>query len=189
MRSIHPSSFELGRMREGVVVRGYSPSSFILHPSSLLLASLVLTAGCSGSGTVKVKGIVTLDGQPLSGATVTFEPVGQGHPAGGITAQDGVFRLTTYRTGDGALPGEYRVTVALPPESTHPQPKPADRFELMGRRGKSPQGKAKASQEAKKYPRPKSVIPLVYGDPKKTPLKEIVPPTGDIKLELQSTTP
>src|SRR6516165_10289687 len=160
-------------------------SSFIVHPSSLVLAVL-LAAGCGSAGTVKVKGIVTLDGEPLSDATVSFVPVGQGLPAGGITDEDGVFRLTTYRSEDGALPGEYRVTVALPPESTHPQPKPADRFELMSRDGRSPQGKAKAAREAKKFPKPKSVVPPIYSDPQKTPFKEVVPPTHDIKLELQS---
>jgi hypothetical protein len=188
MRIRNPKS-EIRTWNLGLRIFILHPSSFILHASALIVAVL-LAAGCGGAGKpVKVRGVVTLDGTPLSGATVSFEPSSEGRPAGGVTDKDGVFRLTTYRSEDGALPGEYRVTVALSPESTHPQPKAADRFELMSREGRSPQGKAKAAREAKKYPRPKSVVPPVYGDPKKTPLKEIVPPKEEIKLELHSTMP
>lgn len=70
--------------------------------------------GCSGPDQpVPVEGKVTLDGEAVVGATVTFIPAnGAGHPAVGQTDQAGVFHLTTYKKNDGAIPGEYKVVVA-----------------------------------------------------------------------------
>jgi hypothetical protein len=54
---------------------------------------------------------VTLDEQPLAGATVQFLPESPGAEYGhALTAKDGTFRV---RTGslDGVAPGSYRVTV------------------------------------------------------------------------------
>ena len=51
---------------------------------SLVLVAAVLTlSGCGshGSPTVPVSGRVTLDGQPVSEARVSFEPVGEGDEA------------------------------------------------------------------------------------------------------------
>src|SRR5215204_672559 len=83
------------------------------HLGLLLSALLPLAAGCGQAKTVKVQGVVTLDGKPLPGATVTFSPIQEGRAASGRTDTDGSFRLTTYRTDDGALPGEYKVIVAV----------------------------------------------------------------------------
>src|SRR5262245_4436516 len=78
-----------------------------------LLGALALAGGgCGGSGTVKVRGTVTLDGKPLSGAMVTFVPAEEkGRAASGATQADGSFRLTTFKPDDGALPGDYKVMV------------------------------------------------------------------------------
>jgi hypothetical protein len=54
---------------------------------------------------------VTLDGQPLAGATVQFLPEAPGAEYGhALTSKDGTFRV---RRGseDGLAPGSYRVTV------------------------------------------------------------------------------
>src|SRR5437879_3692017 len=82
---------------------------------SLLLSALVVTTVGRGgqSKAVKVEGTVTLDGQPLPGATVSFMPVGNGRAASGRTDANGNFRLSTFRTDDGALPGEYKVIVMV----------------------------------------------------------------------------
>jgi len=67
-----------------------------------------------------VEGVVTLDGQPVAAATVTFQPVteGQGVSATGITDENGVYKLTAVGTGAagakaqaGTLAGEYNVGV------------------------------------------------------------------------------
>jgi hypothetical protein len=63
-----------------------------------------------------VRGKVTLaDGQPVTEGMVVFERKGEAKEA--VTARgeiqaDGSYRLSTYRPGDGALPGAYRVLVA-----------------------------------------------------------------------------
>src|SRR5262249_9934025 len=77
-----------------------------------LLGALALVGVGCGSDTVKVRGPVTLDGKPLPmGTAVTFVPVDKGRSATGATQADGSFRLTTFKPEDGALPGEYKVTV------------------------------------------------------------------------------
>jgi hypothetical protein len=97
-----------------------------LHASSCLLQMPVLLAvaamgmamcGCSGSKpkTVPVAGQVYVGDRPAAHAIVTFHPVGAGadavKPVGHVDEQ-GHFRLTTFKEGDGAPPGEYKVTIA-----------------------------------------------------------------------------
>jgi hypothetical protein len=66
---------------------------------------------------VPVSGVVTLNGQPLDGATVMFFLIdSNGRAAVGTSDMTGRFQLQTYVSGStilpGALPGSYRVTVA-----------------------------------------------------------------------------
>lgn len=83
----------------------------------------IALAGCSGGSTVDaehVHGLVTLDGEPVPEATVTFVPVneGEGMSAVGRTDEEGVYTLnpvgvgaTTADAGTGTLSGEYYVGV------------------------------------------------------------------------------
>jgi hypothetical protein len=64
-----------------------------------------------------------MKGKPLPGATVTFAPTAPGgRPAVAITGEDGRFTLTTHlpdkRSGAGAMPGDYKVTISkfVPPD-------------------------------------------------------------------------
>src|SRR5262245_31335728 len=83
---------------------------------SVCLALVVQLSFCAGCvqpnrlGTVPVSGKVTYKGQPVSGATVSFIPDGEGRPATAITAADGGYKLTTL-DADGAMPGQYSVVV------------------------------------------------------------------------------
>lgn len=84
---------------------------------------LGFAAGCgkgtsSGRKTVyPVTGTVTLSGGPVPGATVTLSPR-EGQPvAYGTTDDSGKFKLSTYDTGDGAVPGAY-VALVLKPEAS-----------------------------------------------------------------------
>lgn len=81
--------------------------------ASLALVSLGCQKG-SGLDTVQVSGLVTLDGAPVEGANVTFAPAatGGGRAASGVTDKTGRYRLTTLDPNDGALPGNYVVTVS-----------------------------------------------------------------------------
>ena len=70
------------------------------------------------------------DGTPLNGGIVSLQPSGKEGPATnarGIVGPDGTFRLTTFKEGDGALPGKHRAIVLSPPPNNKPNeptPKP-----------------------------------------------------------------
>jgi hypothetical protein len=85
---------------------------------TFIIASGIL-AGC-GDGRpslVKVTGKVTLDGQPLEGAQVAFQPVNTDpkdtfqRPSSCISNAAGEFTPQTYLPGDGLRVGKYRVAV------------------------------------------------------------------------------
>ncbi len=100
--------------------------SSLTQPSRRLFAATVLVAlgsltlsacGKSRLKTYPVRGKLISNNLPVAGAKVQFYP--QSGPAvrkawpEAITEQDGSFVVTTYKTGDGAPPGEYKVTVKL----------------------------------------------------------------------------
>jgi hypothetical protein len=154
----------------------------------LLAGTLTAALGCGQGKTVKVEGVVTLDGKPLPAATVTYVPVGDGRAASGRTDQDGTFRLTTFRPDDGAVPGEYKVTVVVekPTEERFVGRNPdsfTDREKFEARMSHTPAGKKKALAARKKQVSP---VPAVYSDPNTTALKEVVPPAGKVELNLRS---
>ncbi len=80
----------------------------------------MLIAGCGreSQSLVPVAGVVTLDGEPLAGARVSFEPRRQGEQinAGpssfGQTDEQGRFVLSTLSGAEGAVPGEHNVIVS-----------------------------------------------------------------------------
>jgi hypothetical protein len=86
----------------------------------LVQAALVLSFcwGCgSDSGqyvgkTVPVKGKVTYKGKSLTQGEIVFEPNSAGREAHGNIEPDGTFELTTFKAGDGAVPGTHRVAVS-----------------------------------------------------------------------------
>lgn len=87
-----------------------------------LVACLLI--GCGGGddfATAPVSGTVTMNGQPVTGGTITFVPLGEGEaevtgkPASGAIQKDGSFTLSTYEEGDGAVIGKHRVMYAPPP--------------------------------------------------------------------------
>jgi hypothetical protein len=101
----------------------------------------------------------------------------------GFTDSEGRFQLSTFvlsarESVDGAIPGEYKVTVEMIPAA------PA------GRNPGGPEGlKAghmqKPKPSAKQGSPPESkVLPSIYTDLAKTPLKQVVPPPGPVELKL-----
>lgn len=82
---------------------------------AVVLMVAALNAGGCGQGrpaTVRIRGTVILDGQPIPQATVLFVPVAGGVPARGFTGTDGSFTLTSFVDGDGAVAGRHRVAVS-----------------------------------------------------------------------------
>jgi hypothetical protein len=75
-------------------------------------------AGCGESlpRTIPVHGKVTWQGKPLGTGSITFQPVESElgtplRPACGCLNPDGTYRLSTFRTHDGAMPGQYAVVI------------------------------------------------------------------------------
>src|SRR5215470_13236777 len=93
-----------------------------------LLAALAVGAvGCGNDQVAPVSGRVTLDGQPLANAAVTFQPVrteGKGNPgpgSGGFTDADGRYTLKVTGTeARGAVVGKHKVTISLVPPKSEP---------------------------------------------------------------------
>ncbi|NLS92018.1 MAG: carboxypeptidase regulatory-like domain-containing protein [Planctomycetaceae bacterium] len=82
----------------------------------LAVVATALACGCTPAGpdrpaTFAVTGKVTLDGNPLEGATVGFVPSAGGTSAIGTTDASGTYQLSTFGSNDGAVPGEYKVKV------------------------------------------------------------------------------
>lgn len=66
--------------------------------------------------TVGVTGNVIYRDAPLEKGTITFHPQGgKGNPADGRLLEGGAFSLSTYATGDGAVLGQHKVTIQIPP--------------------------------------------------------------------------
>ena len=91
-----------------------------MRPVRLLFTGLAalafgLTAfGCSDDLKARypVSGTVTYKGQPVPKGTITFSPLDDAGEGAFGDIVGGSYRLTTHTTGDGAVPGRYRVSIA-----------------------------------------------------------------------------
>ena len=87
--------------------------------SRLLLVSMLLVflSACGPSvqsdrpATHPVSGTVTMNGQAVPKATLSFQLADGSGSAAGVTASQGRYELTTFTPGDGAVPGEYLVAI------------------------------------------------------------------------------
>jgi hypothetical protein len=140
------------------------------------LLSVVLI-GCGGKGTRQVRGVITLEGTPVAGATVLFMPEGQdsSRPASGFTSSDGTFRLTTFKPNDGALPGTYRVVI---------QKTEAAKDKSTAEQSALQRAKAKIEQRSQQR-KQKPALPEAYARFDTTPLRCSVPVTGPVTFELR----
>lgn len=152
--------------------------------ASIALVCAVAAVGCGGpkiKGLVPAHGVVTHNGTPVEGATVTFVPKTIGGQAGTSTAttdKNGNFKMTTLDPGDGLFPGEYRISVVkdkieggIPLEEAAERNANPDKF--------------------KDDPAPETTVvhelPVIYGDFNTSGLAVTVPEKGDkaIKIELE----
>ena len=98
-----------------------------------LMLVAVLLSGCGGSGAevAPVSGRVTLDGAPLAGARIRFQPEASGgSPSYGAADQDGHYVLGYKRGQPGALIGWHTVSIERgghdgPANKSKPQSLPA----------------------------------------------------------------
>ena len=83
------------------------------------LLALALCPGCgsrSAPRTIGVSGRVTYQGKPVTSGTIIFHPLkpAEGSPSRPATGQlqsDGTYELSTFSPGDGAVPGEYGISI------------------------------------------------------------------------------
>jgi hypothetical protein len=74
----------------------------------------MLFAGCSQGDQPelgRVHGHVTLDGKPLAGVVVSFQPINGGRQSSGETDDQGSYELIYIRDIQGAKVGKHRVAV------------------------------------------------------------------------------
>lgn len=83
-----------------------------------VVALTVWTSGCGGGRPklIQATGTVKLDGKPLAGAIVSFQPVaaeagGFQRPSSAVTDSEGKFTPGTFGEKDGLPAGKYRVAV------------------------------------------------------------------------------
>jgi hypothetical protein len=146
----------------------------------LCLAAVVSFAGCGGpgepadrAGRAPVTVTVRYNGSPVDGATVTFhpnDPAGKG--AYGMTQAGGEATLTTFpdTPGDGAMPGEYTVTVRK------------TKGGASGAEGDEESDSPEESEEAE--PVVEDLLPVKYMDKSTTDLTATVTESGPNEITL-----
>lgn len=148
----------------------------LIKPGLLLAVAIgcALVLGCGGGSsrppTYPVEGTVTLGGKPLADATVTFRPDGSTpgqQPANGKTDAEGRYRLTTFSNGDGAMAGDYRVTLM--------------KFDEVSSGAVAADGDDYVPPSGP-LPTPKNQLPKKFADPDKSGLTATVAETGEANL-------
>ena len=133
---------------------------------------LLIAVGCNGGPKVSsVTGKVTMDGAPLSGATVTFSPVkgGTGSAAVGTVDASGAYKLTDMKStniGSGAVVGDYNVGIVW----FKPDDNDTSRSSGASAAGVMTADKAAASTAGG----PKLALPTAYQNPETSGLKASV---------------
>jgi hypothetical protein len=113
--------------------------------------------------------VITTSGEACDGALVVFHPrdAGRENDAKPVATTDaeGRFELTTFAEGDGALPGEYGVTIVWN--------KPAEegKISLFGDEGSAPGGQDRLGGR--------------YGIPKSPKLEATVTPDGENEFRFE----
>ena len=138
----------------------------------LSLVILIGLAGCGGgSKTSPVSGVVLLDGKPVADATVQFVPQEKGRDATGQTDKSGEFAMTTFKSRDGVVPGEYKVVISPPTGVADTKAYTTSEDAMLAAK---PQAKIDSG------------FPQKYTRPDQTPLTQSVPTKGSVRFELKS---
>jgi hypothetical protein len=137
------------------------------------LLVLVTSLGCESNNPVHpVRGKVTFEGQPLAGGgSIALIPLVDqpGQTAGGEIAEDGSYKLSTYKDGDGSMAGEFRVVIY---QVTEKEPEITEDGQAV----------AKAASSVPMEDR----IPTVYADAQNSPLRAKVDgSTNEINFDLK----
>jgi len=133
----------------------------------LLFAASVLLIALPGCGprlpeTAPVSGRVTVNGEPVTEGKIIFYPE-EGRPGMSEIAEDGTYRLTTFREHDGAVLGIHRVTIKSTRVTGTPAPRTFEE-ELEQARGDEPISAAVVEW----------IVPQEYARRETTPLERTV---------------
>ena len=134
-----------------------------------LLIALSVIAGCGSKSdtpkTAKVNGVVTYNGNPVKGATVTFANDKSPRAGTGTTNDQGAFVISTFGIDDGAIIGTHVVTVTKQTVSAHvAQMKPEDYAKMM-------QGTGSGAGPVATLGAAKPELPVQYSNSGTSPLK------------------
>ena len=138
----------------------------------VLLAS-VLGLGCGGQQgadrpkTVPVSGTVTHNGEAVEGATVAFQSADGSRGAVGVTDAGGKYTLTTFESGDGAVPGEYQVKIFKYKVESSEAVADTDSEDYV------------PPAEGEEAPEPENLLPPNYADSKTSGLTATVSESGE----------
>jgi hypothetical protein len=142
-----------------------------------ILILLLLLSSCSSREasdrprTYPVTGVVTYQGNPVEGATVTF--IGEKYSATGRTDSQGRYKLTTFQAGDGAVPGDYQVTIM---KMAAPNYKDDESQEPSG----------DETGEEPNVQRPTPQIPVQYANPQTSHLRaKVLPESNQLDFPLK----
>lgn len=133
-----------------------------------VILSSFLLCGC-GDGRpslVVAAGTITLNGEPLEGATVGFQPMdieGYQRPSVATTDSTGGFVVGTYGSGDGIPQGTYRVTVR--------------KTEIVGKLPDDFNPEAPTAETTRPV-KMKSVVPMIYASAEESELTVTVTADG-----------
>ena len=95
---------------------------------ALMLLTMLFAPGCGRDDRPplgRVQGVVTLDGEPLEGALVVFEPIEAARPSRGVTDAAGRYTLVYLRDIEGAVIGEHEVKIVTATEESPEERLPA----------------------------------------------------------------
>ncbi|MCL2005827.1 MAG: hypothetical protein FWG73_06645 [Planctomycetaceae bacterium] len=143
----------------------------------LLLSLMLVGCGDRGPNTHYVEGIITLHGEPLEGALITFHPVPDGTNdkiAAGRSDESGVYKLTADSglPERGAFEGDYIVTISrIDVETTLLPPDPRD-----------PSGNQMSGPSIHTQ-----ITPRVYGSPSTSPFTATVNPGRNENVNFDMT--
>lgn len=149
--------------------------------NAILAPLLVGMTGCGdpGIGAVKVSGTVKLDGAPVRGASVIFNPDQGGQAAAGLTDAEGKYKLTTEKAGDGAVPGSYKISITKNENETLDLPTKVDPNDSKS------MDAIYSKIDTRKKQKSTNVIPEMYANPKGSGLSAEVKGSGTNNFDFE----
>lgn len=157
------------------------PPAWRLKVFNGLMVVCAFSLGCGGEtqpAVSPVRGHVMLNGVPVEGVDVTFELEDFSKLSIGRTNDKGEYKLSTFKSDDGAIVGDNFVTIREVPKDIAGPLTPSIEDMQSGKSGSASgnvlQNDPKKVKDAEKLDSAKSKIPSKYANPKSSGLKRTV---------------